>query len=108
VNPEPPGGRNGAWCTALVIGKSWGIDKEEMMKELESRGFEARPFFYPLSSMPAYGGESAEKQEKNPVAYDVSRRGINLPAAFATTDDQLSAYCDAVCDVLERHAGKAT
>ena len=104
LNPEPPEGRNGAWCTALVFGHSYNLDKEMMMKELEAQGFEARPFFYPLSAMPAYGGESQEKKEKNPIAYDVSQRGINLPAAFMTNNDQLEAYSNAVCDVLKRHA----
>lgn len=103
LNPEPPEGRNGAWCTALIIGRSYNMDKEMMMKELEARGFEARPFFYPLSAMPAYGGESLEKKEKNPVAYDISQRGINLPAAFMTSDDQLADYSIAVCDILKRN-----
>lgn len=104
LNPEPPEGRNGAWCTALVFGDSYNLDKEMMMKELEAQGFEARPFFYPLSAMPAYGGESRAKKERNPIAYDVSQRGINLPAAFITSNDQLEEYCSAVCDVLKKHA----
>lgn len=103
LNPEPPEGRNGAWCTAMVIGRSHQMDKEFMMQELEKAGFEGRPFFYPLSSMPAYGGVSQDKIEKNPVAYDVSKRGINLPAAFLTSDEQLAAYSDAVCSILKRH-----
>ncbi len=104
LNPEPEKGRNGAWCTALVIGHSYSLNKEVMISELEKLNFEARPFFYPLSSMPAYGGESLEKKEKNPVAYDISQRGINLPSAFNTTDEQLADYSNAVRKILERHS----
>jgi perosamine synthetase len=100
LNQDPPDGRNGAWCTTLVFGRSHGLDKEYVIQELTKMGFEGRPFFYPLSSMPAYGGESAEKRNRNPVAYDVSRRGICLPASFKTSDEELLAYSNAIRSIL--------
>ena len=100
LNPEPPEGRNGAWCTALIVGKSHGLDKEQVIAELAELGFEGRPFFYPLSAMPAYGGETVDKKENAPIAYDLSRRGICLPAAFRTSEAELTAYCNAVRSVL--------
>lgn len=100
LNPEPPEGRNGAWCTALVIGRSYGMHKERIIEEMEKLGFEGRPFFYPLSSLPAYDGPSEKMQASNPVAYDLSQRAICLPAAFRTTDEQLLAYCNAIRTVL--------
>jgi perosamine synthetase len=96
VNHEPPEGRNGAWCTALVFGKGYGFDKEQVINELELMGFEGRPFFYPLSSMPAYGGLNGKKIEKSPVSYDISKRGICLPSAFETSDDKLLSYGNAI------------
>ena len=102
LNPEPPEGRNGAWCSALIFGHSHHVDKEYVIGELERLGFEGRPFFYPLSSMPAYGGESKEKEDTNPVAYDVSRRGICLPAAFKTDDLELLKYCNAIRAVINK------
>jgi perosamine synthetase len=100
LNPEPPEGRNGAWCTALIFGRSHKTDKEAVMQGLKSLGFEGRPFFYPLSSMPAYGGATEEKEKKNPVAYDVSKRGICLPAAFRTDAQQLQDYCNGVRAII--------
>ena len=76
------------------------MHKEEVIDELTKRGFEGRPFFYPLSSMPAYGGETSEKKNRNPVAYDLSSRGICLPASFRTSDDELLAYCNAIRSIL--------
>lgn len=100
LNPEPPEGRNGAWCTALIVGESYRLHKEDVIEELVKRGFEGRPFFYPLSSMPAYGGESSEKKSRSPVAYDVSSRGICLPASFRTSDEELLAYSNAIRSIL--------
>lgn len=100
LNPEPPEGRNGAWCTALIMGREHKMDKEQMISELGLLGCEGRPFFYPLSSMPAYGGLTEAKRENAPIAYDLSQRGICLPAAFQTSDEQLLAYCNSVRNVL--------
>ena len=100
LNPEPPEGRNGAWCTALIFGRSHKMDKEFVIGELAQKGFEGRPFFYPLSSMPAYGSRGSEMVLKNPIAYDLSYRGICLPAAFRTSDAQLLEYSNGIRSVL--------
>ena len=69
---------NGAWTTALVFGKSHGISKNEAMAAIERIGLPSRPFLYPLLSLPAYPGLKERYAEKNPIAYDISDRGINL------------------------------
>lgn len=100
LNHEPEGGRNGAWITALVFGPSLAITKAQAIERLTARGIPARPFFYPLSSMPAYGSREVEMRPRNPVAYDISSRAINLPGAMNMTDEQLERTCDAVHDIL--------
>lgn len=99
-NPEPPQGRNGAWCTAMIFGKSHDVTKETIIQAMSKKGLEGRPFFYPLSSMPAFGGISEEKRLKNPVAYDLSDRGICLPSAIELDDRKLLDYCNAIRSIL--------
>jgi perosamine synthetase len=95
-NPEPPDGVNGVWITGLVFGKEHKITKLDAMNRLEAMGLPTRPFFYPLSSLPAYDALRDGHEKKNPVAYDVSSRGINLPGALNLTEDQIDAVCDGV------------
>ena len=101
-NPEPEGVYNGLWCTALVFGKTHNVKKEGMMAELEKRGLPSRPFFYPLTLLPAFGADSERGRENSPVAYDISERGINLPCAFSTTEEQISQISDAIRDILKK------
>jgi perosamine synthetase len=89
LNPEPPHVHNGVWCTALVFGRSHGITRDIALIETPKLGFPSRPFFYPLSSLPAYPGREADGRRSNPIAYDVSERGINLPCAFTLTEGDL-------------------
>ena len=102
LNHEPEGGRNGAWITGLVFGLSHGVTKQDALRELPSMGIPARPFFYPLSSMPAYGSRGSEMCHRNPVAYDISSRAINLPGAMNMTDEQLQFVCDRIRRFLGR------
>lgn len=106
LNPEPAGGVNGAWITGLVVGKSYGLDKATMMDRLAARGLPVRPFFYPLSSLPAYPGQRAIYEPRNPVAYDVSARGINLPGAMNLGAAEVAQVCDAVRAVLAEARGR--
>lgn len=101
-NSERTGVYNGVWVTGLVFGKSHRMTKKKAMEELEKMGLPARPFFYPLSSLPAYPGYKDKYFENNPVAYDISSRGLNLPCAFNLTEDQIDVYCNSIRKILGR------
>lgn len=100
-NAEPEGGVNGAWITGLLIGKSYHIDKKEAMERLNALGLPVRPFFYPLSSLPAYPGSETIYRGRNPRAYDICARGINLPGALIMTEEQIDHVCDGVRKMLK-------
>lgn len=100
LNPEPEGGINGAWITGLVFGKSHGIDKLQAMERLSALDLPSRPFFYPLSSLPAYPGAQERYEKLNPVAYDISARGINLPGAANLTEEQMTDICNGIKNIL--------
>ena len=105
LNPEPEGGLNGAWITTVVFGKSHNLTKQEAMEKLIKLGIPSRPFFYPLSSLPAYPGCRAKYESLNPVAYDISQRGISLPGAANLTEDQMDRICEGIKTILSNKAG---
>lgn len=100
-NPEPEEGINGAWITGLVFGKSHDISKEIALEKLNAIKIPARPFFYPLSSLPAYDQQSFY-EKKNSTAYDISSRGINLPGALNLTDDQIDYVCEGIKKLVDK------
>jgi perosamine synthetase len=89
LNPEPPNVVNGVWATALIFGDSHKITRDQALEDLPKFGFPVRPFFYPLSSLPAYPGRFTEGKNNNPVAYKTSEHGINLPCALNLTEANL-------------------
>jgi perosamine synthetase len=77
-----------------------------MMAYLDDRQIDSRPFFPPLSSLPAYADRASSRgaAERNPVAYDLSTRAINLPSAMTLTEDQVDRVCTAVTAMLQATA----
>lgn len=100
LNAEPEGVVNSVWITALVFGKSHGLSKTEAMAKLLALGLPSRPFFYPLSSLPAYPGMEGIYRPRNPRAYDISARGINLPGALNLDEEQIDAVCQGIRSIL--------
>ncbi|MBT6472574.1 MAG: DegT/DnrJ/EryC1/StrS family aminotransferase [Candidatus Marinimicrobia bacterium] len=99
LNPEPNHIVNGAWATALVFGRSHKMTRDKALEEIPKLGFPVRPFFYPLSSLPAFDDEN-NGRKNNPIAYDVSSRGINLPCALNLTESDLDLYAEGIRTLL--------
>ena len=95
LNTERPHTKNTYWMVTVIIDKKYNISKEKLMKELKKFNIQARPFFYPLSSLPAINCKV-----DTPVSFDVSSRGINLPCGQNITKKQVGYVCDSLIKLL--------
>jgi len=102
LNYEAPHTRNSYWMVTAIIDARFGVTKEEIIAALSARGIDSRPFFYPLSSLPAYthfvSGQTAAA--RNGTAYRISPYGINLPSALNLTRDQVAYVCRDLRELL--------
>ena len=92
LNPDVPGLFNSYWMTTLLLDASLGIKKETLVPRLRQQGIDVRPFFYPLSAIPAFRDtpQAATARKTNSVAYSVSPYAINLPSALSLDQDAIS------------------
>lgn len=92
LNPEPPDTKNSYWMVTAVFDNHLGIRTEPLRQLLATHGIDSRPFFHPLSSLPAYDHCPAaiSARRNNPVAYRLSPHGINLPCAMTITREQVA------------------
>ncbi len=104
LNPAPAGADVVPWMVTAVFGPDTGLTKEAAGAALAAEGMDSRPFFHPLSSIPAYAGTpaGASARERNPVSYDLSPRAINLPSALRLTEEEIEAVALAVRRLLGR------
>jgi perosamine synthetase len=100
LNPTRADTRNAYWMVTAVIDPAYGLDKRALKTHFDRHAIDTRPFFHPLSSLPAYAelGGSADTLRRNPNAYSISPFGINLPSGPQLTTDHISR----VCAVFER------
>jgi len=102
LNAEPPETFNTYWMVTVILDPKLGKTKEQIIAEMSERNIDCRPFFYPLSSLPAYDDLEAarEAHDRNTVSYKISPFGVNLPSALSLTQDQVASVCRALREVL--------
>ncbi|MEK8021806.1 MAG: DegT/DnrJ/EryC1/StrS family aminotransferase [Candidatus Parabeggiatoa sp.] len=98
LNTEEPWIKNTYWMVTILLEQNLGITKETLIHDLKERKNDARPFFYPLSSLPAYQSKS---KTNNKVAFSLSPLGINLPSGFNLTQEQVIYIVNALKTALK-------
>lgn len=102
LNAEPDGYLSTFWMTTIVLDRSYGLTTDQLMDAFGERDIDTRPFFHPLSALPAFSEtpEAAAAKARNRVAYDVSPRGLNLPSAMRLTEEQVDRVCSVLTEIL--------
>jgi perosamine synthetase len=108
LNPEPPGTLNSYWMSTVVLDVALDLPKQRLMELLGERGIDSRPFFHPLSSIPAYRHlpGAADFQSRNTTSYRIAPHGVNLPSALCLNREDVLRVCSALRDILDR-AGRS-
>jgi perosamine synthetase len=102
LNSQGPGVTNTYWMVTAVLDPEWGIDKMALMARMADKDVDCRPFFHPLSSLPAYAylPHAADCREENVVAYGISPWAINLPSALELSEADVKAVCERLTDSI--------
>jgi perosamine synthetase len=102
LNCEPSGTKNSYWMVTAIFDLKFRLLKEDVIRLMKEKGIDLRPFFYPLSSEPAYSelASSLEASGRNIISYRISPYGVNLPCGMNITRESVNYICDAVRVVL--------
>lgn len=83
MNPEKPGTTNGYWMPTLVFDREMNFDRRKLLIRFKENNIDGRVFFWPLSWLPMF-----KRTDRNPVAYDIAERAINLPSYHDITAEE--------------------
>ncbi len=100
--PEKPWAKNVFWMYGILVEDDFGVSREKLMERLEKRGIETRMFFIPISRQPAFTKLGLFKNEKYPIADELSRKGLYLPSGLGLTKDEIKTVCDAIVDIQNK------
>jgi perosamine synthetase len=109
LNCEVPGVKNTYWMVTAILSDVPGIDKYRLIALLGGQGIDCRPFFNPLSSLPAFAGseQGRRARDRNRVSYGISPSGINLPSGLNLTEADVDRVCRALLGCLSQAASAA-
>lgn len=104
MNPEPEGTTSGCWMTTVVLDPRVGLHKETLRAQLGEEGIDTRPFFSPLSSLPAYAGvpTASAAAARNRAAYEIGPYGVNLPSSLMLDEPSVERVCDVLRSIVQR------
>jgi len=94
--------KNTYWMVTAVLDEKFELEKERIIGLMSEKGIDCRPFFHPLSSIPAYQGLERAKQarQRNKSAYRISPYGLNLPSGMNMTREKVAYVCEVLKSVL--------
>ena len=98
LNFERPGERATFWMVTAIFDEATGLTPDIVRDALAAHGIATRPFFPPLSSLPAFANspDIARASRENSVSYALAARGINLPSALMLTEADVDRVCELV------------
>jgi perosamine synthetase len=104
LNVERPAERATFWMVSPVFGVGTGVTADVVRDFLDDAGIATRPFFPPLSSLPAYAEspDSARASRQNTVGYDLANRAINLPSALTLEERDVDTVCSAIARLIHQ------
>jgi len=102
LNDEASGTKNTYWMITAIVDPKYGIDKAGIMQRMSAKNIDCRPFFHPLSSIPAYKDlkQAETARRRNKVSYGISAYGINLPSGLNLTMEKVKYVCDSFKSIL--------
>tara|TARA_Y100000310_G_scaffold283462_2_gene305442 strand:- start:822 stop:1922 length:1101 start_codon:yes stop_codon:yes gene_type:complete len=90
--PEGEGIKNVYWMYCILIGKEFGISRDELMEKLQEAGIGTRPFFIPMHQLPPYKDDG----KKFPNSKLLGDEGINLPSSAHLSDSDVHKVCEII------------
>jgi perosamine synthetase len=103
LNYEPSKTKNTFWMVTAIIDPIINLEKTRLIKLMAEKNVDCRPFFNPLSSLPAYKGLASADDARllNMNSYQLSANGINLPSGLKMTQQKVKYVCDSLKKILK-------
>jgi perosamine synthetase len=104
LNYQAPGAKSSYWMVTVVLDAKMGIDKNRLLQAMDEMNIDCRPFFHPLSSLPAYATQSQAEQarQRNTISYQISPYAINLPSGFNMTLEKVGYVSGSLKEIVRQ------
>lgn len=92
LQEEPQNCKSVYWMSNAVMSDQVLRERDDVMADMEKRGIEMRPIFYPMHIMPPY----FDAEASFPTAERIAARGISLPSHAGLQEEDIQYVCDSL------------
>jgi perosamine synthetase len=86
------------WMVSLLVESRARVNRDTLMRALETRGIETRPFFNPIHLLPPY----EQPGVRCPVAERTASLGLSLPSGASLKDGEVEQVATAVLEFCSK------
>lgn len=90
--------KNVYWMYAITVDPSYGVSRDKIMAELESRGIETRTFFCPMNIQPCFQDLKDFVKTSCPVAEEIWNTGLYLPSSTKLSLSEIESVTSAIAE----------
>jgi perosamine synthetase len=104
LNYQRPDTQSCYWMVTVLLDYRMGIGKDRLVREMDEMNIDCRPFFWPLSSLPAYAAlrQAEQARQRNPISYQISPYAINLPSGFNMTLEKVRYVSESLKKIVRQ------
>jgi len=96
LNSEAEYVKNSYWMPTIVPDEKLNLSRSKIIKDLDLKGIQLRPFFYPISSCP-----ELNVNVENNVSIQLGKNGINLPSYYDMSNEDVAYVSDNIINYFE-------
>jgi len=98
--PERAACKNVYWMSGIVIDQSaFGVDRDNLRRELAAAGVQTRLFFAPMHRQPALERHGCSCKGEYPVADWLAANGMYLPSGSGLSAEDIEFVCGKIRDI---------
>lgn len=99
---EKPWAKMVYWMYCIELGRTMGLNAQDVIDGLAKKEIGARPFFIGLHQQPALHDLGLFKEEHYPVTEHISQQGLYLPSGLALTEKQIDQVIAALDGIFNK------
>ena len=97
LHPEMSWAKCVYWMYSILVEDGFGINRDELIRLLEKKGIDTRPFFYPMHVLPPY---KTDEDTLN-IARTLSLKGLNLPSSPTLEKNEVEYIVETCIKIIE-------